>query len=549
MIKSDKLGEVRPDAVYKDGKSIITLSSIKSILQAETKEYQIPIAFTDDQIKAGGIFDSTTTDCIVMYHPEHPSDYLRYAISIRRQGIMTYVVVNTFGRSSQEGKARVAKMASAELRQGNIGTALFAGALSLGKNKKKLEDESNYYDTIEHILDEVLSVELLAKIEQSKDTTSSNGDRKDTISSNQESKYTNQRMSYGDLTKQSLNVLKSDGTDATIAYLDSLINEISDYMEAYMVRGELFKELGRYQEAISDIDKAITINPSNPISYNLRGISCIESGGDINKALDDFNKAISIDANYVGAYTNRGNVYLKMREFQNAVRDCTKAIELSRGSEFVPYNNRGLAYFHMKEFAKALNDFDNVIKLNPENADAYMRRGGCHGELGNLQGAISDFEKFIAIDPDNKNAALVREGINDLKTRIKNGAIEENSSIKIETSKTHVDTVTANAKSNNDISAERVKQKDEHQPRLNYKANEQSQLNKAVSKVGKRSEIITTAKNAVEIKAVTDIRTEVKTVKSEIELKEQFQCEAAAKKRVLGTLGINLSAVLSSKQT
>jgi len=33
-----------------------------------------PIAFERDQIKTGGMFNSNTVECLVMYHPEHAKD-------------------------------------------------------------------------------------------------------------------------------------------------------------------------------------------------------------------------------------------------------------------------------------------------------------------------------------------------------------------------------------------------------------------------------------------------------------------------------------------
>ena len=47
---------------------------------------------------------------------------------------------------------------------------------------------------------------------------------------------------------------------------------------------------------------------------------------------------------------------------------------------------------------------DEVLKLDPENADAYYERGKAHRRLGNLQQAIEDFSEAVRINPTHAAA-------------------------------------------------------------------------------------------------------------------------------------------------
>jgi hypothetical protein len=132
------------------------LSVLQSVLTKTAGKYQIPIAFKTDEIKAGGLLNSTKMDCLVVHHPQHYSDYFRYAVSIKRQGIMAYISINSFGRSNQANLHNIAANRAELMQQGKVGMSLLAGVVGMGKNKNKLEDENNYYTALEQIFDEAL---------------------------------------------------------------------------------------------------------------------------------------------------------------------------------------------------------------------------------------------------------------------------------------------------------------------------------------------------------------------------------------------------------
>jgi hypothetical protein len=96
-----------------------------------------------------------------MYHPEHATDYFRFCIRVKRQGIYAFVYINDFGKSSQMAKADRAEFAKAD-RKGKtmsykIGSMIGQGIANIGKSKQKLEEEQMYYQCISDIFDEIVS--------------------------------------------------------------------------------------------------------------------------------------------------------------------------------------------------------------------------------------------------------------------------------------------------------------------------------------------------------------------------------------------------------
>jgi Tfp pilus assembly protein PilF len=69
----------------------------------------------------------------------------------------------------------------------------------------------------------------------------------------------------------------------------------------------------------------------------------------------------------------------------------------SRNPKF--YNNRGIAYGEKGQYDQAISDFNKAIEINPRYVKAYNNRGIIYRLKGQYEQAISDFNKAIEINP------------------------------------------------------------------------------------------------------------------------------------------------------
>lgn len=107
-------------------------------------------------------------------------------------------------------------------------------------------------------------------------------------------------------------------------------------------------------------------------------------------------------------YQNRGNANFVMGEYETAITDYNKAIELNSKEPDI-YFSRALAYFNRQSYTSAIADFDKVIELDPKEAMAYFKRGNALERMGSFEKALADYQKAVELDPDNepaKNAFL-----------------------------------------------------------------------------------------------------------------------------------------------
>jgi TonB family protein len=102
-------------------------------------------------------------------------------------------------------------------------------------------------------------------------------------------------------------------------------------------------------------------------------------------------------------YQNRANANFVMGEYDAAIVDYNKAIELNP-KESTIYFSRGLAYFNNKNFNSAISDFDKVIELDPKEAMAYFKRGNALEKVGSFEKALNDYQKAYELDSDNELA-------------------------------------------------------------------------------------------------------------------------------------------------
>ena len=78
--------------------------------------------------------------------------------------------------------------------------------------------------------------------------------------------------------------------------------------------------LGKYQDAIEDLDKAIELDPKLKNAYYGRG-DVKYALGNFQDAIEDYNKAIELMTDYAKAYYGRGATNLDLHNYIKAIKD------------------------------------------------------------------------------------------------------------------------------------------------------------------------------------------------------------------------------------
>ena len=187
------------------------------------------------------------------------------------------------------------------------------------------------------------------------------------------------------------------------AYSQYLLSR-RDSASAFLNRGDTYKDLELYTEAIADYTESLKLNPDFIWALRNRGYILYRYLNLPESAIKDLNKAIELDPNAAWSYMSRGAVYIGIKDYSKAKEDYTKALELAPDDINIVYNNAVLALY-MGMPADAEKFFSDALAIPADNkyiANLKVKRGLARMSQNKLADAISDFESAIRTDPENK---------------------------------------------------------------------------------------------------------------------------------------------------
>ncbi|AUB36818.1 Tetratricopeptide [Nostoc flagelliforme CCNUN1] len=165
------------------------------------------------------------------------------------------------------------------------------------------------------------------------------------------------------------------------AILQSSKIEIKCQSIALGWRGEIYRLMKRYEEALPDFDRAIELDSKYAWAIASRGVT-YRLMKRYTEALEDFDRLIELNPKYDWAITIRGVTY--------------RLIELNPKYEWV-IASRGETYRLMERYTQALEDFDRAIELNPKLDWVTATCGQTFLQLKRYNEALADFNRAIGL--------------------------------------------------------------------------------------------------------------------------------------------------------
>jgi murein DD-endopeptidase MepM/ murein hydrolase activator NlpD len=176
-----------------------------------------------------------------------------------------------------------------------------------------------------------------------------------------------------------------------------------------------------FEEQIRACTKVIAAKPSRArlaIAHFNRGWA-LNLSGRYDRALPDFDKAITLEPDFEQAFRSKGDVYRRKGMIKQAIAEFDRAIAI-KPDYATAFADRALAYQALGKVDQALQDFDKAIALLPDIAQNYFSRAQVHEHKGTLDAALADLDRAVTLEPNAarhlaaRGRVKARLGRNDL---------------------------------------------------------------------------------------------------------------------------------------
>ena len=186
--------------------------------------------------------------------------------------------------------------------------------------------------------------------------------------------------------------------DEALSNYDRAIALSPNLVEAFYGRGLVLRRLSRHAEAIMNYDRAIAIKSDYPEALNSRGVA-LQELGHFEEAVSSYAQAISINPCFVEAYYNRAVALGVLQQPEEAAKSYERAIVIKPGY-LEAINNLGISLLELVKLDRALTCFEQVTTIKPDHAQALNNKGNVLRELGRLEEAVKSYDRAIAIRLD-----------------------------------------------------------------------------------------------------------------------------------------------------
>ncbi|KAL3452907.1 hypothetical protein BJX65DRAFT_265106 [Aspergillus insuetus] len=157
---------------------------------------------------------------------------------------------------------------------------------------------------------------------------------------------------------------------------------------------------GSAQDALTDLNKSIELDPSLVQSYIKRASLHLELGNK-DAAQDDFELAITHNKDDPDIYYHRAQLHFILGEFAEAAKDYQKSIDLDR-TFIYSHIQLGVTQYKMGSVASAMATFRRSVKNFEDVPDVYNYYGELLLDQQNFSEAIEKFDKAVEMEKQSK---------------------------------------------------------------------------------------------------------------------------------------------------
>ena len=117
-------------------------------------------------------------------------------------------------------------------------------------------------------------------------------------------------------------------------------------------------------------------------------------------AVRGYSRAVEADPTDVEAMGKKGEMLYKLHAYEEALEAFNQALSLAKKPSDRLYNFLGYVKMGLTDFQNAIADFTKALEINPKAGGSLLGRGQCKKKVGDNNGALEDFTQAINLYPE-----------------------------------------------------------------------------------------------------------------------------------------------------
>jgi tetratricopeptide (TPR) repeat protein len=157
---------------------------------------------------------------------------------------------------------------------------------------------------------------------------------------------------------------------------NDILSKDKQYVDAYVLRGGLYLDLGLPIDALEDFNSAINIDPDCFPAYLGRAMY-YNQNDNFNEALADLNKAELINDSALILYLNKSHLYNQLHLYDLNIQQLSKGIQ-KHPKSLLLYQSRCYVYICKNKIDSAIMDAFATLKIDSTDITAKTNLGFCY---------------------------------------------------------------------------------------------------------------------------------------------------------------------------
>lgn len=220
-------------------------------------------------------------------------------------------------------------------------------------------------------------------------------------------------------------MVHTKGVEDAIDIYIKAIEKAPGFIPLYCLLGDIYRSLGRFDDAITEYKMAIWLDSLNIPAYR-HLCQAYEEQGDYDSAVEIYEKLIQIMPNMPDVHSNLANILYVKGDIEGAISHFQTAVTLNPRRQWTSIVNQTLGFVYQEsknDLNAAITSYQSAYLLTPEDIDIYINLGSAFYDKEDFSNALTVYRNALELDPKNAkihcNLGFLYWGKGDLDEAIK----------------------------------------------------------------------------------------------------------------------------------